>query len=511
MAGHAILQHQEDAKRCQAIHQVSSDMYFYMKYYQIKPDVIFRNYGDFGYITDNRNFGYHFSNTSYVLGDRIVSESGAVILSCLKKTPLSIDEIVSEAMKEFDDANENQLKSDVEALLQALADAGFVIIGDSEDECRINACGATRYKVANQSVKDSVSINSSTTTQTFFEERFGDTPFPVSVHIEIVSKCNERCVHCYIPHEYKNQVMDEALFYELMSQCQDLKILHITISGGEPLLHPQIIPFLRKCRECDMSVNILSNLTLLNNEIIDEMKHNPLLGVQTSIYSMNPDIHDAITMSRGSLQKTMDGVISLVECGIPVQISCPIMKTNLDGYKDVKEWAAQYNVSVEYDYTLIGQYNGGDANLRYRLSEEEVERVIVDELTSNANYKSELMKEVAENHNKTQDDYICSVCNSSICVAQNGNVFPCAGWQGYVLGNITESSLADIWYHSSKVDYLRGLKRKDFKECENCQQRDYCTICMVRNFNESLTGNPLEVSKYFCKVAEIKRNLIKIV
>ena len=110
-----------------------------MKYYQIKPDVIFRNYGDFGYITDNRNFGYHFSNTSYVLGDRIVSESGAVILSCLEKTPLSIDEIVSGAMKEFDDVNENLLKSDAEALLQALADAGFVIIGDSEDECRIKS------------------------------------------------------------------------------------------------------------------------------------------------------------------------------------------------------------------------------------------------------------------------------------------------------------------------------------------------------------------------------------
>lgn len=119
------------------------------------------------------------------------------------------------------------------------------------------------------------------------------------------------------------------------------------------------------------------------------------------------------------------------------------------------------------------------------------------------------MKEVAENRNKSQDDYICSVCNSSICVAQNGNVFPCVGWQGYVLGNITENSLADIWYHSSKVDYLRGLKRKDLKECENCQQRDYCTVCMVRNFNESPTYNPLEISKYFCKVAKIKKNLIE--
>ena len=66
--------------------------------------------------------------------------------------------------------------------------------------------------------------------------------------------------------------MDATAFYDLMEQCCDLKIQHVTISGGEPLLHPQIIPFLRKCRECDMSVNILSNLTLLNNEIIDEMK-----------------------------------------------------------------------------------------------------------------------------------------------------------------------------------------------------------------------------------------------
>ena len=105
------------------------------------------------------------------------------------------------------------------------------------------------------------------------------------------------------------------------------------------------------------------------------------------------------------------------------------------------------------------------------------------------------------------DSGICSVCNSSICIAQNGNVFPCAGWQNYILGNLSNNSLADIWYHSKKVHYLRNLKRKDFKKCNDCQQRDYCTICMVRNFNESPTKDPLDISKYFCKVAEIKKRL----
>ena len=219
-----------------------------MKYYQIKPDVIFRNYGDFGYITDNRNFGYHFSNMSNVLGDRIVSESGAIILSCLEKTPISIDEIVRKAMKEFVDADENQLRLDVESLLQTLADSGFILIGESPEDCEVYSYCAAKRKEDKITIRDNAPSNISSTTQAFFEKRFGDTPFPVSVHIEIVSKCNERCIHCYIPHEYKNQVMDAAMFFDLLNQCYNLKIQHITISGGEPMLHPQFISFLRKCK-----------------------------------------------------------------------------------------------------------------------------------------------------------------------------------------------------------------------------------------------------------------------
>lgn len=112
--------------------------------------------------------------------------------------------------------------------------------------------------------------------------------------------------------------MAPAMFFDLIKQCQNLKIQHVTISGGEPMLHPQFMEFLRSCRECDMSVNVLSNLTLIDDDIIEEMKRNPLLGVQTSIYSMRPEIHDAITNSKGSLSKTMNGVIRLVKQGIPI-------------------------------------------------------------------------------------------------------------------------------------------------------------------------------------------------
>ena len=219
MADHVTLLVLEDVKSLSdGISKYRLTFVDYMTYYQIKPDVIFRNYGDFGYITDNRNFGYHFTNTSNVLGDRVVSESGAAILSCLEKKPLSIDVIVNKAMKEFVDANENQLKSDIESFLCTLVEAGFIITGESEEECSSNSYGALNDDVVILSTEKNGDDNSLPTTQAFFEKRFGETPFPVSVHIEIVSKCNERCIHCYIPHKYKNQVMDTTMFLDLLNQ-----------------------------------------------------------------------------------------------------------------------------------------------------------------------------------------------------------------------------------------------------------------------------------------------------
>lgn len=469
-----------------------------MAYYQINPNVIFRNYDDFGYITDNRNFGYHFKGDNRVLGDRIVSESGAVILSCMKKKPLSLDEITRRVADEYGDVNFETLLADIATFLGQLVDAGFVIYSDSDERPK-------------EKKEENVNEKATTTksTQAFIEKKFGEQPFPVSVHIEIISKCNERCIHCYIPHKFKTQLMSPNMFYDLLDQCRDLNIQHVTISGGEPMLHKNFIGFLKRCREHDMSVNVLSNLTLMNEEMVAEMKRNPLLGVQTSVYSVRSEVHDAITMSDGSLQKTLQSVLSLVENRIPVQISCPIMKANLNCYKEVRDWADKYNITVGFDYTVIGQYDHENQNLDCRLNYDEVERVIKEEMAVNPAYKDELIKEAEDNRRKTQEDYICSVCNSSICVSQNGDVFPCAGWQGYILGNISERSLSDIWYHSEKVCHLRNLKRKDFAVCGKCQQREYCTVCMVRNSNENPTGNPLEVSKYFCKVAEVKKKLVE--
>lgn len=117
-------------------------------------------------------------------------------------------------------------------------------------------------------------------------------------------------------------------------------------------------------------------------------------------------------------------------------------------------------------------------------------------------------KEAEKKKNMNPDDIVCSVCHSSICISDNGNVYPCAGWQDYVVGNVNETSLKDIWNKSIKVQYLRSLRKRDFPKCIQCPENEFCTMCMVRNANEHPLGDPLAVNEYFCNITKLNKKMV---
>ncbi len=274
------------------------------------------------------------------------------------------------------------------------------------------------------------------------------------------------------------------------------------------MLNKNFYDFLRKCREYNFSVNVLSNLTLLNDKIIEEMKSNPLLGVQVSLYSMDPVIHDEITQMKGSFGKTKNAILKLIENEIPLQISCPIMKQNRDCYNDVIEWARKHRVHTGADYAIIAGYDHTAQNLNCRLSIDEIRGVVNSKIAYNVEYLEQIEMAAIEKKDITSDDYVCSVCRSSICITETGDVYPCAGWQDYIVGNVKETLLKDIWNNSEKVQYLRSLRNKDFPKCLQCSDKEYCTMCMVRNANENLQGDPLVVSKHFCSIAKLNKQIV---
>ncbi len=481
-------------------------------YFKQKSNILFRNYGSFGYLTDNRNFGYKQANDNKNhIGDKILSESGAVFMSVLNRKPQTIDELAKKINIQFTDVGINTIKNDAIEFYCMLELEGFIVSGNSIQECDEKDTRFSYKRLDLETTKENSSLSVAhpeKTTLDFLEEYFKGKSQLTNLHIEITSKCNERCVHCYIPHDFKISGMDPDLFYDVLEQCKNMRLLHLTISGGEPMLHKNFYDFIRRCREFDFSVNVLSNLTLLNDEIIKEMKMNPLLGVQVSLYSMDSNIHDEITQLKGSFEKTKESILKLIENDIPLQITCPIMKQNKNCYGDVMKWAKKHKIHAGDDYGLIARYNHTTQNLSCRLTMDEIKEVIKDKIVNDSKFIEEMLHDVEKKRTKTDEDVVCSVCHSSICIADNGNVYPCAGWQDYIVGNVKENSLQKIWDNSEKVQYLRCLRNKDFPMCIQCPDKEFCTMCMVKNANENPNGDPLVVNEFFCNIAKLNRQTV---
>lgn len=94
------------------------------------------------------------------------------------------------------------------------------------------------------------------------------------------------------------------------------------------------------------------------------------------------------------------------------------MKQNKDCYDDVVKWAENHKIQVGDDYVIIARYNHTINNLNCRLSIDEVKELICNKATKNANYLEQLEIEAEKKKHIDPSDFVCSVCNSSICIAE---------------------------------------------------------------------------------------------
>ena len=261
-----------------------------------------------------------------------------------------------------------------------------------------------------------------------------------------------------------------------------------------------------------MYVSILSNLTLLTDEIVDVLKWKAVSSVQVSLYSMIPEHHEAITKLPGSFEKTVSSIIKLIDNDIPVHISCPTMKENKNDFRDVLKWATSHKIRAFTDYTIMAEYDHCTDNLCHRLSPEDCADVIRDIVQFDKEYQNDILQdgfmEYASEYRFDPEDRFCGVGISTCCMVSNGNVFPCPGWQSYTCGNLKEQTLAEVWNNSPQLKYLRSLKRKDIPKCIGCENAAFCHPCLVRNANESKDGNMLDVNGYFCDVSAMNKRVV---
>ncbi len=466
-------------------------------------------------IYDKGKIGYITNQLTY--HDRTYNESGADFLSQISREPVDIDHIIDKLCSIYTACDRSILEHDFIEFAYDLVDHKFVVVGETENKL-LERDIEFSYLLDNpktlindytQQTKEIVKKS----TQDFLLKHDFEKPRLASLQFEITSRCNERCIHCYIPNEKKDKGSDMPFekFRYIIDQYSEMGGLGVTLSGGEALMNKDILKMLLYCREKDMKITLLTNLISLKEEQIPILKKVNLSLIQVSLYSMDAAIHDSITTIKGSYAKTKAAIEKLHAADIPIQISCPIMKVNKEGYKKVMQYAKSLRMKSQTDYIMMAQADLDTRNLNNRISLIDTEKVIRDIIEYDKDYiDGTLNQDSISSISKAEimNTPLCGAGVNDLCVTVNGDVYPCAGWQDYVVGNVFKTSLKDIWENSEQLKLVRRVTWKDFPKCLDCDARDYCNMCLVRNYNEN-NGDMFKTADHFCQVARLNKYLVE--
>lgn len=470
------------------------------------------------FIRSTERYGYVTNQLTQF--DRVYNSTGADFLREINREAKDVEGIVDHLMTIYEGVTREKLKNDFVHFIQDLAKHRFVYIGDNIEEIEKQdldfSYAASNPKTLTSNYHQATDQKVRMSTQDYFYEEIQGRPQISNIQFELTSRCNERCIHCYIPNEKKNKGFDmpTAKVKSILDEFAEMGGLHVTFSGGEAFMHKDLMELVKYSRERDLCISILSNLISLKDEQISVLKECNLSMIQVSLYSTIPEVHDGITTVKGSCKKTMEAIEKLVAADIPVQISCPIMKANKDSYLGVIEYAAKWKIKAQTDYIMMARADFSTDNLDQRLSMEETETLLRNIIEHDIEYRQGTLKQVPQSEQMLIDfeafkkQPLCGVGYDNCCITANGDVYPCAGWQAYVLGNVYKQSLQEIWENSEKVKNIRKITQGSFPKCLECEAFDFCARCLVRNFNES-NGDMFTIPQAFCDEAFLLKRLVE--
>src|SRR5499427_6293614 len=117
---------------------------------------------------------------------------------------------------------------------------------------------------------------------------FASTDHPLLAHIIPIRRCNLACEYCNEFDDFSKPVPVETMFRRV-DKLAELGTSVITISGGEPLLHPQLDDIIGRIRRHGMVAGLITNGYLLTSERIQRLNRAGLEWLQISIDNVTPD------------------------------------------------------------------------------------------------------------------------------------------------------------------------------------------------------------------------------
>ena len=319
---------------------------------------------------------------------------------------------------------------------------------------------------------------------------------PHIISWNITRRCNLRCAHCYLDAGPATNNHDGDLpadecfrFIDQLAEVNAGAILIMT--GGEPLLRPDIFRIGRYAADKGFTLVIGTNGILIDEEKAQRLVESGYTGVAISIDSIDADKHDRFRGSPHAWERSIAGARTVRKAGLDLLIQTSIFEWNRDELPQVAALAHALGATALNLYFLVCTGRGQgftdiapeshEETLRhvYRLQQEYDDRMLV-----NAKCAPSYSRIV---HGEDPDSpYLRGFEGSGGCpaawhyvrITPAGDVTPCP-YLPISAGRLTEQSFAAIWNESQLFRQFRDRKLLSGR-CGRCEFVRVCGGCRAR-------------------------------
>ncbi|RZI43800.1 heme d1 biosynthesis radical SAM protein NirJ [Herbaspirillum sp. HC18] len=340
-------------------------------------------------------------------------------------------------------------------------------------------------------------------------------PGPVVIW-NLIRRCNLTCKHCYsisADHDFEGELNTEEVF-TVMDDLRAFRVPVLILSGGEPLLRPDIFDVAKRAKKMGFYVGLSSNGTLIDASNIDKIAEVGFDYVGISLDGIR-ETHDKFRRKEGAFDASLAGVQLCRESGIKVGVRFTLTQDNAKDLPGLLKLVDDEGIHKFYlshlNYAGRGNTNRAkDAfmettrnamNLLFDTCWNDLQRGVEKEfVTGNNDADGVYLLHWVRKHMPEREEHLRAKLaqwggNSSGVNVANidnlGNVHPDTMWWNHNLGNVRQRKFSEIWMDTSDP-VMAGLKASPRIIKGRCGECSYFDVCggNTRVRAMQLTGDP---------------------
>jgi len=333
-------------------------------------------------------------------------------------------------------------------------------------------------------------------------ENIEQRKFPLNcLYFYLTEGCNLACRHCWIQPKFQGEgkvfpSLDFNLFKKIIEQAIPLGLTSVKLTGGEPLLHPNINEMLNYIKEKDLRLVVETNGVLASPELCKKIKDCKGAFVSVSIDGILPETHEWVRGVKGSWHKSIQGIKNLVAAGFRPQIIMSIMKKNRGEIEPLVRLAEAIGAgSVKFNLvqpTARGEQMHKDGATLTMEELMEIGDWVENTLSKTCSIKLFYSHPMAFRpmHRMFGDDGVgCGLCGvfGILGVIASGKYALCGIGETvpeFIFGDAAKEKMADVWENTQMLKDIReGLPSKLEGVCKECIMKSRCRgSCIAQNY-----------------------------